>query len=274
MYSVAVTVDTDRCTEGLQIYLDKRPVRTQQKNILTIPATKHQLATAIALEWDQLVSAQQALKQHYVPLTSLTARAIDIQAADAEGKTRVREDIVRMVMRYLNTDTLLCWASENGIHDKITNEAGETLREVQARVAQPIIAYLTTYVWPAVQIQPVLAADSILPAPQPPMTQEVIRGWISGLPAWELAGLERGVLATKSLLVAVRLIVEWSREFASLRGDQEQYGRFGIEEAADASTVEVRWQTDMWGQVEDTHDVDREDVRRQLGSVVLLVSGE
>jgi ATP synthase F1 complex assembly factor 2 len=73
--------------------------------------------------------------------------------------------------------------------------------------------------------------------------------------------------------VAVRLLVEWSQEFANLRGYQEQDGRFGIEAATEACTTEVRWQTDMWGEVEDTHDVDREDVRRQLGSVILLVNG-
>lgn len=178
-----------------------------------------------------------------------------------------------MVMRYLSTDTLLCWASDLGMHGKLKNNAGQTLREVQTRIAEPIIAYLTTHVWPGVEIRPVLAADSILPSPQPTITQEVIRGWVSGLPAWELAGLERAVLATKSLLVAVRLLVEWSQEFASLQRNQEQDGRFGIEAATEACTSEVRWQTDMWGEVEDTHDVDREDMRRQLGSVVLLVNG-
>jgi ATP synthase F1 complex assembly factor 2 len=29
----------------------------------------------------------------------------------------------------------------------------------------------------------------------------------------------------------------------------------------------------MWGEVEDTHDVEKEDLRRQLGGVVLLVGG-
>src|SRR5262249_15699490 len=146
----------------------------------------------------QLVNAQQALKQHYVPLTSLTSRAIDIQHADAQGNTRVRDDVVRMVMRYLTTDTLLCWASDSGIHGKLRNNAGETLREVQIRIAQPIIAHLTKNVWPGLEIRPILATDSILPVPQPAITQEVVRGWVSGLPAWELAGLERAVLATKS----------------------------------------------------------------------------
>jgi len=254
--------------------LDKRPVRTQQKHSLTIPLSKPHLATAIALEWDQLVTAQQALKQHYIPLTSLTSRAMDVEAADAQSHRKIRDDLIRMMMRYLNTDTLLCWASESGIHDQLKNEAGETLREVQARVAQPIIGHLKTYVWPGVEINPVLSTDSILPAPQPFMTQEVIRGWISGLPAWELAGLERAVLASKSLLVGVRLLIEWSPQFVSLRREPEGESRFGIEDAAEACTVEVRWQTEMWGEVEDTHDVDREDIRRQLGSVILLVNGE
>lgn len=71
--------------------------------------------------------------------------------------------------------------------------------------------------------------------------------------------------------MAVRLLVDWSEEFRDLYNQEEE--RFGIEEAAEASSLEVRWQTGMWGEVEDTHDVDKEDVRRQLGSVILLVSG-
>ncbi|KAL9111949.1 MAG: hypothetical protein Q9187_001930, partial [Circinaria calcarea] len=107
-------------------------------------------------------------------------------------------------------------------------------------------------------------------------TKDVIRGWISGLGAWDLAGLERAVLAGKSLCVAVRLVVEWSENFHDLRQalHQEQRSkRFGIEEAAEACSLEVRWQTGMWGEVEDTHDVEKEDLGRQLGSVILVVGG-
>ncbi|KAJ9638274.1 ATP synthase mitochondrial F1 complex assembly factor 2 [Coniosporium tulheliwenetii] len=266
--------------DGYQIFLDSRPVRTASKNILTIPLSKPQLATAIALEWDLLVSAQQALKYHYIPLTSLISRAVDISVADAQGNTKIRDDIVKMLMRYLTTDTLICWVPEKNIHDAVhleqQRDGTESLRQLQQRTAQPIISYLKAHVWPGVEIVPILGSDSIVPAKQPQMTQDVIRGWLSGLPAWELAGLERGVLATKSLLVAVRLLVEWSEEFAQLqpRSEGNQSQRFGIEEAAEASTTEVRWQTGMWGEVEDTHDVEKEDLRRQLGSVILLVNGE
>jgi len=123
-----------------------------------------------------------------------------------------------------------------------------------------------------VEIIPVLDPGSIMPKSQPQMTKDVIKGWVSGLPAFELAGLERGVLAGKGLLGAVRLLVEWSTELAHLRGDEVER-KFGVEEAAKAASMEVDWQTGMWGAVEDTHDVEREDVRRQFGSVVLLVSG-
>ncbi|KAF1952230.1 ATP12-domain-containing protein [Byssothecium circinans] len=256
--------------DGLQVFLDTRPVRTPTKDILTLPASKHQLATAIALEWDLLVSAQQALKTHLIPMTSLSSRAIDIETADAKGDSTLRENIVAMMMRYLATDTVLCWAPEKVLHE--TPQNGLTLRQTQIKIAAPIIAYLTTYVWPGVEIKPILEPDSILPVPQPDMTKNVIRGWLTGVPAFELAGLERAVLASKSLLVGVRLIHEWSEAFAHSRKAGE--ARFGIEEAAEASSLEVRWQTRQWGEVDDTHDVEKEDMRRQLGSAILLVSGD
>lgn len=95
---------------------------------------------------------------------------------------------------------------------------------------------------------------------------------MAGLPAWELVGLERAALAGKSLCVAARLVGEWS-EYLRAKGEGRAGARFGVEEACEACSLEVRWQTGRWGEVEDTHDVEREDLRRQFGSVVLAVSG-
>jgi ATP synthase F1 complex assembly factor 2 len=258
------------------VYLDSRPLRRPSKEILTIPSHKPHLATSIALEWDLLVSAQQALRHHLIPMTSMVSRALDIADEDAANKSEIRDSIVKTVLKYLDTDSLLCWAPEPAADPpgyEVHVERTESLRSIQKRTAQPIIAYLTEKVWPGLEIIPVLDADSIVPKAQPQMTKDVIRGWISALPAFELAGLERGVLAGKGLLGAVRLIVEWSPELAHLR-DGEPGGEFGVEEAAKAASMEVDWQTGMWGEVEDTHDVEKEDVRRQMGSVILLVSGE
>ncbi|KAH8728121.1 Oxysterol-binding protein-domain-containing protein [Phaeosphaeriaceae sp. PMI808] len=257
--------------EGLQVYLDSRPVRMANKEILTVPKSKHQLATAIALEWDHLLSAQQALKTHYIPMTSLAARALDIETADAQGNEEVRTEILKMLMRYLHTDTLLCWAPAKVMNDSLRD--GKTLRQVQIETSTPIIAHITTHIWPGVEIKPILEPDSIMPVAQPEMTQQVIHKWLLSLPAFELAGLERAVLATKSLLVSVRLIHEWANAFALTRNNAAGTAPFGIEEAAEASSLEVRWQTGQWGEVEDTHDVEKEDLRRQLGSAIILVSG-
>lgn len=258
--------------EGLQVLLDTRPVRTASRNILNLPHRKRALAMSIAVEWDQLVSAQQALKQHYIPLTSMVSRAVDLDNEDQNGASEQRDAIIRMAMRYLGTDTLLCWAPEKNIHDPYQKPGEKPLRERQREVAEPIIAYLKTHIFPGVDIEPILDEESIVPRSQPEMTRNVIRGWISGLPAFELAALERGVLATKSLLVAARLVVEWSQEFKHLHKDKAAGDRFGISEASNAAMLEVMHQIENWGEVEDTHDVDREDMKRQLGSVVLLVS--
>ncbi|KAL6252783.1 ATP synthase mitochondrial F1 complex assembly factor 2 [Rhinocladiella similis] len=261
---------------GLEVHLDARPVRTPSKAILTIPKSKPHLAHAIAIEWDMLENAQQALKNHNIPMTSTTARAQDIVESEAKGDHTIRNEIIAVMMGYLDTDTLLCWAPEHSAFDtgldmQTEDTKKETLRERQIRTARPIITFLNTSVWPGVEIKPVLDEGSIMPVKQSEFTRSVIQGWIAGLPAFELAALERAVLATKSLLVGTRLLIEWSEEFRDIQRSTD--ARFGIEEAAEAATLEVRWQTAMWGEVEDTHDVDNEDIRRQLGSAILLVTG-
>lgn len=261
--------------EGYQVYLDSRPVRTPTKAILTVPRSKPHLAHAVAIEWDMLENAQQALKNHNIPMTSTVARAQDILEAEARGDTTIREEIITVMMRYLDTDTLLCWApghaSDSAATLEMQTDRADTLRDLQVKTAMPIISFLSTSVWPGVEIRPVLDEHSIMPAKQSEVTRSVIQGWIAGLPAYELAALERAVLAGKSLLVGTRLLIEWSEEFRHLQRSSEK--RFGIEEAAEAATLEVKWQTNMWGEVEDTHDVDNEDIRRQFGSAILLVSG-
>ncbi|KAL8653646.1 MAG: hypothetical protein Q9226_003770 [Calogaya cf. arnoldii] len=287
---VAVRTNSD----GLYtIYLDARPVRNPQTKVpLSIPPSKPHLATAIALEWDLLTSAQQALRAHLIPLTSIASRAHDLALQDASSASSapaseptavhqsrtIRDDIITTLIAYLDTDTLLCWASPPPKDTDPTTTVVPSLRELQARVAEPIISYLTTGVWPGVQLNPSLDEGSIFPTQQPQETKDIIRGWMAGLDAWELVGLERAVLAGKSLCVGARLLCEWGESFADVRqaigsGGSPGTQRFGIEEAAQACSLEVMWQTRKWGEVEDTHDVDKEDLRSQFGSVVLVASG-
>ncbi|KAI0124702.1 hypothetical protein BJ170DRAFT_472418 [Xylariales sp. AK1849] len=266
-----------------EIHLDKRPLRhPTTKQVIRIPPSKPLLAGALAIEWDMLVSAQQATKQHLIPLTSLVCRALDIAENDKISQSKapesvresIRAGIVRLVMRYLDTDSILCWAPPPKEYDIV--EGVESLRDKMKRSSDEIVGFLSSRVWPGIKIEPVLDTESIVPKGQDEATRQIIEGWVMGLNPWELAGLERGVLAGKGLLGAVRLLVEWSEGFVGTGvGDGADRGakKFGIEEAAKAANIEVDWQTSKWGEVEDTHDVEKEDLRRQLGSLVLLVSG-
>ena len=262
-------------SDGYQILLDVRPVRTPTGSILVIPGSKPLLAAAIALEWDLLTTTRQASKQHFIPLTSLVARAEHIGESEKNGDFQVRKEMVEVMMRYLDTDTALCWAPEDNTPGAGAQHSTSGLRTLQKQSASNLIGFLTSRLWPGIEIHHVGETGSIIPASQPQATKDVIRGWISELPAYELAGLERATLAGKGLLAAARLIAEWSPSFRHLRmNDSEDDGRFGAEQAAEAASLEVRWQTERWGEVEDTHDVEREDLTRQLGSVIVLVSGK
>jgi ATP synthase mitochondrial F1 complex assembly factor 2 len=274
---------------ALEIHLDARPLRhPATKKIVRLPLSKSTLAHALAIEWDQLVSAREATRQHLIPLTSLVCRALDIADDDAahqsadKSSAPIRTTIANALLRYLDTDNILCWAPPVDPNDPTSpssavDDQGKTLRELQEEAAMPIVSFLTTRVWPGVTIAPVLDGHSIMPRQQEPGTREVIQGWVMGLSSWELAGLERATLGSKSLLTAARLVVEWSEGGAGIVSENqagEPGPPFGTEEAARAASVEVDWQTRRWGEVEDTHDVEKEDIRRQLGSVVLLVSGQ
>ncbi|KAG6121600.1 hypothetical protein E4U13_004336 [Claviceps humidiphila] len=261
---------------AFQICLDNRPLRhAQTKEIISLPISKPALAFAIALEWDSLTSTIQATKHHLIPLTGLVSRALDIQASDADnspGAVKIRDQITTTVMRYLDTDSLLCWAAPAGDFD-IRNDAGESLRDVQKRTAEEIVSFMTTHVWPGIKLAPVLDGHAILPKKQEDGVRDVVQGWVSRLTAWEMAGLERAVLAGKSLVAAARLLAEWTEGPARRPGGGGDESVFGVEKAAKMVNLEVDWQATQWGEVEDTHDVNNEDLRRQLGSVVLLVSG-
>lgn len=277
---------------ALEIHLDARPLRhPTTRAVIRLPTSKPLLAHALAVEWDQLTSASQATKQHMIPLTSLVCRALDIAADPASTKPA----LIATVLRYLDTDSLLCWSAPGG---EQRDSDGRTLRQLQEAAAAETIAPLARRVWPGVTLRPAFddgdgsssGSSSIVPRPQDPDTRDVIRGWLLSLTPFELAALERATLAGKSLLAAARLVTAWSEDrdyyyrrddgdvvvAAPTEGSGEEGGaekRFGVEEAARAVSIEVDWQTGRWGEVEDTHDVEKEDLRRQLGSAVLLVSG-
>ncbi|KAI5803912.1 hypothetical protein EDC01DRAFT_478439 [Geopyxis carbonaria] len=233
----------------LRLHLDHRTLKTPLQAPLAIPASKPLLAAGIALEWNALRRSADAARGHLVPLTQLAGRAIDLTDA-------TREEVVQNLIRYLDTDTLLCLAPTET----------RKLRKRQEEALKPVLSWLRERMWPGVDIATVDGDHGFGGRRQDARTREVLMDWMRGLGAWELVGFERCVLAGKSFLVGARMVGEW--------GSQSRERTWGVEEAARAASVEVNFQTGVWGEVEDTHDVEKEDLRRQIGAGWLLIANQ
>ncbi|KAK0199210.1 hypothetical protein DFS33DRAFT_1369776 [Desarmillaria ectypa] len=97
---------------------------------------------------------------------------------------------------------------------------------------------------------------SILSNRQPEATKQRFIEELKKFTSWEMAAMERATYITKSFLIALALV----KRFIT------------VEQASIAARVEVSSQIERWGEVEDSHDVDFYDVRRQLGSAACLLS--
>ncbi|OJA13726.1 hypothetical protein AZE42_02948 [Rhizopogon vesiculosus] len=115
---------------------------------------------------------------------------------------------------------------------------------------------------------------SVLLHSQSAETRTKFNDILTEMDPWELAGeyptalievketimtilaMERVTYVTKSFLIALALVKR----------------HLTVEEAAIAAQVEVSSQIQRWGEVEDSHDVDFHDVRRQLGSAACLLA--
>jgi len=172
---------------------------------------------------------EEVLKQHALPVTSLASRAIDSLGGP------VRHGVIESLLPFLDTDTICFW-----------DERPNALVRMQKEHWDPLFA------WTKDEHGIELArADGFAPARQSQETKERMKSVLEGMDQWELAAFERAVQASKSFVIALALC----------------RGRLTADEAAQASHVEVRSQIETWGEVEDTHDVDYQDIRRALGSV-------
>ncbi|POY74317.1 hypothetical protein BMF94_2511 [Rhodotorula taiwanensis] len=214
------------------VLLDKRTLKTPGGAPLTVPKGRLPVALCIADEWENQTAV---LKPHTLPMTSITSRALDgLQNPD------MRKDVVAYLLRYLDTDTV-CF------HESFPDR----LVALQDAHWKPLIDWVEkTY---SVKIE---LYDSILNTRQPDATVLKLGSVVSDFDHFKLAAFERAVLASKSYLIALSLVE----------------GYFSVDEAAKAAHVEVQSQIDRWGEVEDTHDVDHQDVRVRLGAAALLVA--
>lgn len=132
------------------------------------------------------------------------------------------------------------------------------LVELQKKHWDPILEWTSKYF----NLPPIRVFTDILGIEQDEKVIRALRHHISTYDEWDLAALERIIRSSKSFLIGLRLL-------ESTKAGKE--AEFGVKEAAEAAEVEVKSQTERWGEVEDTHDVDHADLRKTLGSVACAV---
>ncbi|KAG8861242.1 ATP synthase complex assembly protein atp12 [Tulasnella sp. 330] len=213
------------------VLLDKRALKTPSGNVLKLPRTKRLAATLVAQEWE---NQETLLKTHTLPMTSLVARAIDGLSTEKE-----RAEVRVSLMKYLATDTI-CFHQDKP----------PALVRLQEKHWDPILESLQKALGVDIKIHKALFASG-----QNKNTTAALLDRISTFDQWQLAAFERSVYATKSFLVSLALVTQ----------------RLSVEEASTIANVEVLSQIETWGMVEDTHDVDECDIRRQLGSATCLL---
>ncbi|KAF8522088.1 ATP12-domain-containing protein [Hysterangium stoloniferum] len=225
------TVGIEERPDSFLVTLDKRPLKTPEGAVLAIPRSKRLLATLIAHEWE---NQETLIKPYALPMTSLASRAIDsFQKQSTRVATR------EALLDYFDTDTI-CFFTDHP----------PTLVSLQQRHWLPLL------LWAEEEFKiEIRRFDSLMVTPQSTEAKEAIRNALDGMDAWKLAAMERAAYAAKSIIIALALI----------------RGKVSVEEAAQAAHVEVTSQIQKWGEVEDTHDVDFHEIRRQLGSAACLL---
>lgn len=256
------TVGIENTDTHYELQLDGKPLRTPLGNKLAIPKERRQLAHLIQHEWASLASL--TIQTHSLPLTSLASRAVDLETSAATGnsdnmsKVGKKEDIIEMLLRYLDTDTLLVFSPKH--------EFEGALREAQEEKYRPIIK----------EIEELLGAeltyldsdrDGLRGNVQPTETRDKAREWLFNLNYWDLVALEKVTLHAKSLICGILVLRAKSHVGKNVEPRT-------LEEIAQAATLEVIYQTEKWGEVEDTHDVDYQDIRRNINSAAILAFTE
>ncbi|CCU99030.1 unnamed protein product [Malassezia sympodialis ATCC 42132] len=212
--------------EHFVVQLDKRSLRTPGGNKLTVPSDRPLLACLIAQEWDEQT---QVVKPHSLPLTSLVSRAIDGLSED-----RTRKDVEEFLMRYFDTDAV-CFHQDQPA----------ALVKLQKERWVPLIDWARRYL----QI-PINIAQGTLTHKQPDEAKAKLTRLLAGLPPLDLAALERAVMTSKSMIIGLALV----------------HRHIEAEQAALAAEVETAAQASTWGAIDDSHDVDHAELRRQLAS--------
>ncbi|KAK6202668.1 uncharacterized protein RJT21DRAFT_118740 [Scheffersomyces amazonensis] len=273
-----------------EVQLDGKTLKTPLGFPLSLPETKKQLANLVAHEWAHLPDLK--VKTHSLPLTSITARAVDLRNineqkdknADMIAKVGNLEDIKINLIRYLDTDTCLIFTT----HDEYKGNLRKRQDELYIPLIKEYEDFFTKYAKSVGNLLPNetdkielqyldCETDGLRGNKQSITTQNVVLHWLNQLPIYDLIALEKAILTSKSFLCGVTLLRSNVSDEYNLktlyqlnRSNVDDYYHKTIQEIVEMGNLETIFQTEEWGEVEDTHDVDKVDWLRNLASAALL----
>ncbi|ODV65379.1 ATP12-domain-containing protein [Hyphopichia burtonii NRRL Y-1933] len=288
------TVDTEynETTKQYDVKLDGKTLKTPLGFPLSLPESKKEMAYLIGHEWANLPDLK--IKTNSLPLTSITARAIDLMSINKDGepnnelisKVGKLEDIKLNLLRYFDTDTCLIFTT--------LEEYDGKLRSRQNELYLPLIEefedFFTKYaqsnepqkLLPSSDYKVKLnyldcETDGLRGNTQAITTQNIVLHWLNQLPIYDLVALEKAILTSKSFLCGISLLRSNAANPDNVKNlyqvnkshPNSHYFK-SIDEIIELGNLESIFQTEEWGEVEDTHDVDKADWSRNLSSAALL----
>ncbi|AMD20344.1 HDL400Cp [Eremothecium sinecaudum] len=264
------TVGLETVDGQVTVQIDNKPIRTPLGNPLRVSSNRRTLAHMLRDEWANLPDL--SIKPHSLPLTSIVSRCIDLAQASEAGTdpdvvAKVGGDrtvVCEMLLRYLDTDTLLCLSPKAEYEGR--------LRKAQEKMYIPIISrveqLLGKFSEEPIRLQ-LLDADihGLTGNKQTEAVRTAARNYLKQLDVWDVAVFEKTVLTTKSFICGMLLLENKS-------STKSEMLPITMEEIAQAATLETIYQVEKWGEVEDTHDVEKRDIRRNINAAAMVAYKE
>jgi len=210
--------DVMKETDGYQITLDNKKVKTPAGRPLIVP--NMELAVAVAVEWN---SQKETVKPNNMHLTGLCNTVID------NPKSVMKEDTVNHILEFLHTDTV-CFLGDHP----------DELVELQTKEWGPLLKWFDERFGVPLQFSQGLFTESISDD-----NENKIKSHLLGFNHWSLAGMEYAVETTKSLVISLALMerhltVERAGYLSRLELEF-QIGRWGsVEWAHDLDLLELK----------------------------------
>ncbi|KAK0408817.1 hypothetical protein QR680_004178 [Steinernema hermaphroditum] len=190
------------------------------------------LAHAIAHEWN---SQKECIDRTHMRLTGLTFTALDNPFEQS------KETLVQSIIEYLDTDTILTFADQP-----------ERLVALQEQKWSPVIEWANKEY--QMDIRP---TRSIIEGAY--ITEESrarLENYLMSQPFWTLIGLQYAVEAVKSVLITLAAASH----------------SIGADQGAELARLEQIFQTEIWGNVEWSHDIEHLELTSRLSSAVLFAN--